>query len=335
MPNLVSVVIPVYNAEKFIQESVLSCLNQTYRDVEVILVNDGSLDDSLNIMKQLAETYGNILLIDLPHSGKVNAINAGIERAKGKYIAIQAADDVAFPYRFEIQVATIEGDKEISLVFGDMEVVDEDLRTINQSFWHSQRIRIPQKNHFEELLTHNFVSGGTILLRAELKSKIFPIPNELEFEDWWIALIASYYGKILGVSKKMIMYRQHASNSNTMINADKASWVNRQKRLFARNSAYYLFFEQFISAEVTNLALRDRYLNFVQGAKLRDTLALDPELRSRTYLLRLYLTQCKRFIGTVEFGKLILYALFGERVFVLKYYVSQRTISRSESIDEI
>lgn len=322
MSHLVSVVIPVFNAEKYIEESVQSCLNQTYRDVELILVNDGSSDNSLVIMKQLAKINDNILIIDLLHNGKVNAINVGIERARGKYIAIQAADDVAFPYRFEIQVDTIERDKEISLVFGDMEVVDEDLRTISQSYWHSQHIRIPQKNHFEELLTHNFVSGGTILFRADLKNKIFPIPNELEFEDWWIALIASYYGRILGINKKMIKYRQHASNSNTMLNnSDKSSWVNRQKRLFARNIKYYQEIEKFIISKTMTSVVNDRHLNLLQGAYLRDTIAITSGFSLRFNLVKSYLNNKPRFNDVRDIVKLIMYCLFGNRVFTYKYYL--------------
>ena len=215
MNDLVSVIIPVFNGEKYICESIRSCVEQTYPNIEIIIINDGSTDNSKNVILEYIKEYKNIKFLDLPHKGKVNAINKGVEISKGIFIAIQAADDICYSDRIYNEVNLMKKNKNNVLIFGDMTVVDEKLNIISKSFIKLNKLnKLNFNNSFEGLLYGNFVSGGTMLINSIIKGKIFPIPSNLLYEDWWIAFVSSYYGNICMIDKPLIMYRQHSSNDN-------------------------------------------------------------------------------------------------------------------------
>ena len=98
---LISVIIPIYNVEKYLYQCVESVAKQTLKGLEIICVNDGSKDNSLAILKELAEKYDNIKIIDKENGGYGKAINAGLDMAAGDYIGIVESDDIAAPDMFE------------------------------------------------------------------------------------------------------------------------------------------------------------------------------------------------------------------------------------------
>ncbi len=89
----ISLIIPVYNVEKYLRKALTSVVNQSFKDVEVIIVNDGSTDESLNIIKEFEKSYNNFIVINQPNKGLAEARNTGIRNAKGKYIAFMDSDD--------------------------------------------------------------------------------------------------------------------------------------------------------------------------------------------------------------------------------------------------
>jgi len=107
-PPTISVVMPVYNAARYLAQAVESILAQTFRDFELIAVDDGSTDRSLAILQQLAERDSRIVLISRPNTGIVGALNDGLEAALGTYVARMDGDDVAEPTRFERQLAFLK-----------------------------------------------------------------------------------------------------------------------------------------------------------------------------------------------------------------------------------
>ena len=94
MSRLVSIIIPCYNAEKYIAETIQSVINQTYKNWELIVVNDGSTDNSPDIIKEFVANDNRIAFIDKPNSGVSDSRNKGLAKAKGAYIAFLDADDV-------------------------------------------------------------------------------------------------------------------------------------------------------------------------------------------------------------------------------------------------
>ncbi|WP_152184252.1 glycosyltransferase family 2 protein [Sulfurimonas indica] len=108
---LISVVMPVYNAEKYLDEAIQSILNQTYKNFEFIIINDGSTDKSLKIIESYAKEDSRIILVSRENRGLVYSLNEGIEKAKGKYIARMDADDISLSHRFEEQIVLMESNK--------------------------------------------------------------------------------------------------------------------------------------------------------------------------------------------------------------------------------
>lgn len=105
---LVSVIIPVYNVEEFLQECLESVIKQTYKNIEIITIDDGSTDNSLEILKQYASNDGNITIINQKNSGQSVARNKGIAETKGKYIYFLDSDDYILPETIENLISKME-----------------------------------------------------------------------------------------------------------------------------------------------------------------------------------------------------------------------------------
>lgn len=127
---LVSIIIPVYNSEKFVEEAVLSAVNQTYKNIEIIVVNDGSTDGSQSIIEQLAAKYSSIRYFRQLNQGACVARNRGITEAKGKYIKFLDADDLLVSDALELQVEFTENLQPDEIVFGYCSVCDVNLTFI-------------------------------------------------------------------------------------------------------------------------------------------------------------------------------------------------------------
>jgi len=105
---LISVVLPVYNGSRYLDESITSILKQSYANFEFIIINDGSTDESLRIIEKYALQDSRIQIINRQNKGLVYSLNEGIRKAKGKYIARMDADDISDIYRLESQIKHIE-----------------------------------------------------------------------------------------------------------------------------------------------------------------------------------------------------------------------------------
>lgn len=309
MKALVSVIIPAYNAEKYIKESIESCINQTYENVEVIVVNDGSADGTRDEIRKCILKYDNVKFIDSVHIGKVNAINFGVLYAEGDYIAIHAADDICLDYRFESEVEAMDKSDENVLVYGSCYYVDENLK-VNRGLHVAKKIKAG-RSCFEKLLYGNFIPGGTILIKRKVACEIFPIPPELLFEDWWIALTASFYGKIVQLMIPLIKYRQHGSNDNASFNSlNPGLRTLKVKNDFLRHFEYYKEFEKFIEKNVSNN--KDKYLNIICYNVIRRRLVLTEGFLRRTVLMKS--NSEKKNVKLSHKIKLYLYTLCGDKI---------------------
>lgn len=108
MNELVSIIVPIYNVEKYLVECIKSLINQTYRNLEIILINDGSIDDSVKICEQYIEQDNRIILINKKNGGSASAKNEGLKVAKGDYITFVDSDDFIESDMIEYMVNTIK-----------------------------------------------------------------------------------------------------------------------------------------------------------------------------------------------------------------------------------
>ena len=120
--EFVSVIIPVYNSEKFLKESIESVLNQTYKQIEVIAINDGSTDNSQKILEQYSDK---ITIISQTNHGLAHALNVGIKKIKGKWFKWFSPDDILYPKAIEILVNEAKKLPDNTIIYSNWELIDE------------------------------------------------------------------------------------------------------------------------------------------------------------------------------------------------------------------
>lgn len=170
---------PVYNAERFIEESVVSVINQTYRDWELIVVDDGSTDGTVLKLQQIEQAEPRLRVFTLPINSGSPAYprNAGIEKARGRYIAFIDGDDRWLPKKLEYQVATME-------LYGN-DISCTSYYVINTYGERIGHFEVPSVNHFEHLLSHNTMGCLTVMYDCEkLGKQYFPKCGHEDFALW-------------------------------------------------------------------------------------------------------------------------------------------------------
>ena len=113
-----SVILPVYNAQNYIREAIDSILSQTYKDFELIVINDGSTDESVKIIQSYTDKRI-VFVNNTQNVGLIKTLNIGLKLAKGKFIARMDADDIALPERFQLQLNKFESNKNLIVVSSD------------------------------------------------------------------------------------------------------------------------------------------------------------------------------------------------------------------------
>lgn len=218
---LVSVVIATYNQAKYLGDSIESVLNQTYGNVELIVVDDGSTDNTQEVLSQYC---GRITMIQQPNSERGAARNRGLYEARGEFIAFLDADDIWVPKKLAREVEYLLKHPDTGVVYGDVKIIDESGRVTG-------RLRKP--SHFgwvtREILTSNFVSFSSHLVRREAAVKIGGFPESRLIsgsEDWvfWVHLSTQVRFAHLPVSTAL--YRIHPENTSSNARAMERAMRN-------------------------------------------------------------------------------------------------------------
>lgn len=185
---LVSVVIPVFNGAPFVAKAVASVKAQTVKDVEILIVDDGSTDGTQTVLADLHDTVG-ITWFQQDHGGPARSRNRGIAAARGKFVALLDCDDVWLPDKLETQMALTHRHSDIGVVHTDYEVVGEDGTVL-------ERVRARDS---DEPLVKAFVGGhtalpSTLLIRRDILAKVGALNPDLygsEDSDLTIRLYAA------------------------------------------------------------------------------------------------------------------------------------------------
>ncbi len=196
----ITAIIPCYNAEKYIKETLESILNQTLKCKEIIVINDGSTDNTLNILKNFKDK---IKIITIKNSGVSIARNIGIKEVKSKYIAFCDADDLWDPQKNEEQIKFIKEKK--------AKFVCTNAKLIGNSAENFTPLK-PKKNpiHFEDLIFNNYIFTSSVLLEKSILEKAGLFWEKLKsLEDWHLWLRISLNEKIYFLDKELIYYRLH------------------------------------------------------------------------------------------------------------------------------
>lgn len=202
----VSVIMPAYNCAGFIKESIESVLNQTYRDYELIIVDDGSSDATGSIAERYAASLpGIVRCLHLENKGPGAARNAGIQNAAGDYIAFLDSDDTWLPGKLEKQVAVLERDRHIGLVYCDNYFVDGERNVL---WGHRRTVTLHRGMIADRLFQHCFIiTSGTVARKACIDSIGYFREDIKTGEDYDYFLRLSYRFKIDWIEEKLFERR--------------------------------------------------------------------------------------------------------------------------------
>lgn len=223
---LVSVVMPAYNARRYVAEAVESVLAQTFADFEFLIVDDGSTDDTAAILKEFAARDRRIEVITQPNGGVGAALNAGLARARGRYIARMDSDDICLPLRFEKQVEYLERTPDCVLVGSRVMIIDSD----GTSLFEMDSVQLAHEKIDELLMQARWsIVHPSIMMRTEIVRRVGGYNNDLvPVEDHDLFLRLAEVGKLANLPEVLLKYRKHAMNSVRVL-ADRR--VNALKKV--------------------------------------------------------------------------------------------------------
>jgi glycosyltransferase involved in cell wall biosynthesis len=217
----VEVLLATYNGERFVGEQIDSILSQDYGNLSVLARDDGSSDGTPEILSEYERRFPDRFCIvptdTATGSAKGNFLRL-MKASAAEYICFSDQDDVWLPGKLSktMQAMTrLESRWGIAtplLVFTDLRVVDDALKTVCESFWQQGGIEPEKIRDFAALLGHNVVTGCTALVNRALLEMSLRMPEEAAMHDAWIALLASAFGAAEAVCAKTILYRQHDRN---------------------------------------------------------------------------------------------------------------------------
>jgi len=222
---LVSVIVPSYNHEAYIEECILSIVNQTYKNFELIVIDDGSTDRSHEILERLQTKYG-FTLVFQENQGVSKTMNRAIRQfAHGKYITGSASDDYMMPDKIERQVRFLEENPDYDMLFGKVYMVDEKSQIIPDLVIFEPFDEPVKTIPFELLIENNRIPAPSILFSREVWEKSGGYDENSTIEDFDLWLKIAYHGKIAYVNDYYGYYRWHWKNASThVLKVYTATW---------------------------------------------------------------------------------------------------------------
>jgi len=223
MAALIDILLATYEGEKYLREQVESIINQDFCDWRLLVRDDGSVDETCSILSEFAERYpGKVVIIndELGRLGPAKSFEQLAFHSTAPYIAFSDQDDVWQHNKLQLELSAIRqvekssNEPDAVLVHSDLQVMNEDMSVLANSFWSYQNYN-PQKMYkLNCLLTQNYVTGCTMLINRQLLDIALPFPAAVIMHDWWLALVACINGQIVEVNSKTVLYRQHDRNEN-------------------------------------------------------------------------------------------------------------------------
>ena len=210
---LCSIALASKDGAKFISEQIESVLNQTYKNIELIICDDNSSDNTVDIIKYYQSKDNRIKLYQNKTSlGVVKNFEKAIMLCSGEYIALCDQDDIWHRDKIQKQINTAQNYKEPLLIHSDMSIIDKNGKTLKNSYIRYKRynpsIGLPH------ILGANGVMGNTILINRELLQIILPFPSYINNHDYYIAVMAELFAKRVYMKDRLLKYRIHNHNSS-------------------------------------------------------------------------------------------------------------------------
>lgn len=204
MPPAISVILPVYNAERYLTTALQSVLDQTLRDFEVIAIDDGSTDGSLAILNSLAAGDERVRVISRPNQGLVATLNEGIEAARGACIARMDADDICMPQRFERQWQRLQAEPGLVAVGSRVLAIDPDDQVLGIEPLPLTHEKI-DRAHLDGQST---ICHPAVMMRAEAVRAVGGYRELVPVEDFDLWLRLAEVGRLANLDEPLLKYRR-------------------------------------------------------------------------------------------------------------------------------
>ena len=209
--GLVSVIVPVFNRQDYVAETIESIVKQTYKNIEIIIINDGSTDDSEKIIRTFQSQYPDAIdVINQKNQGQVKARNNGLEIARGEFIAFLDSDDVWSLDKVEKQMNRFKN--KIGLVYSGVQYID----TWGNVIGEEQCDQSIKGSVYEKLLVKNRMTGGTVIIKNAVLKEVGLFDETLEAaENWDLWIRATQFYEVDFVDEPLLKYRKHSGNMSS------------------------------------------------------------------------------------------------------------------------
>ena len=236
--ELVSICIPSYNHGRFLPAAIDSALSQTYRPIEVVIVDDGSTDDSWDIARSYVTKYPSLVRVYC-HPGRQNrgisaSVNLAFQESYGRYLSGLPSDDILYPDKIERQVSYLRARPEVGWVYGYADLINAEGQPV------PGRIGIDLTNNpdpMARMLQVNCVPGPTVIARRVCIEGIGPHDEHLVFSDWdwWVRMLAHF--PVAFVDRPLVKYRVHSTNTSVGIPPERTLRYSLEAMLAMRRKA--------------------------------------------------------------------------------------------------
>ena len=225
---VVSVVMSVYNAEKYLDAAIRSILEQTYNNFEFIIINDGSNDRSLEIIKKYKNEDDRIVLISRENRGLISSLNEGIVKARGEYIVRMDADDISLPFRIEKQLQVMEHEKDIVVCGSWINIFGENINEkVARYFEYDKQIKA-------NLLVSCCFAHPSVMIRKDVftNNNILYDERFKNAEDYYLWTQLAKVGKFYNIPEILLKYRFLETSITRLSDKDCSKRYNVLKDIF-------------------------------------------------------------------------------------------------------
>lgn len=226
---IVNILMATYNGAEYIEQQLDSILNQTYRNIRLIIADDASNDDTFSILKEYAERFENITLVrNTTHLGYVKNFEQLVANTEGQYFALSDQDDIwelgklAISMNVMLQKETVYPQTAV-MVHSDLQVMDSNGGKLYSSYFKFRGYHFHTSKDVAGMISRCGVMGNTILFNQALKKQILPFDLNVVHHDYWIAVVNELRGVRVSLKEPLVKYRIHANNAS------------EKRKLFAKN----------------------------------------------------------------------------------------------------
>jgi glycosyltransferase involved in cell wall biosynthesis len=226
--DLVSVVIPVYNSERYLEECLDSVISQTYQNIEIIIVDDGSTDSSLDILKRYSDKVN---IISQKNNGLSSALNLGISKMKGHWFKWFSPDDIMYPYTIETLVNESKKHPDNTIIYSNWNIID-DTGNVLREFHESDYNELSDFDYNIRLLDGQQINVNTTLIPSSLfdKCSIRELDDPVAIDyDFFLYAALFHRTKFHLISKPLVRYRIHSDQLSHKNISKTLSYISKIK----------------------------------------------------------------------------------------------------------